>query len=97
MDKIDCKGDPQAGAKIIWNFDYQWEGDGTNSRYYYSYWDRGEELPLYYEGTAKTVRCRAASSPSTRRARRRPVPRREAQEHRSASRWTRPSTRAASS
>ncbi|HEX2486532.1 MAG TPA: DUF1329 domain-containing protein, partial [Myxococcota bacterium] len=55
MDKIDCKGDPQAGAKIIWNFDHQWEGDGSNSRYYYSYWDRGEELPLYYEGTAKTI------------------------------------------
>ena len=55
MDKIDCKGDPEAGAKIIWNFDYQWEGDGSSSRYYYSYWDRGEELPLYYEGTAKTI------------------------------------------
>jgi hypothetical protein len=55
MDKIDCKGDPQAGAKIIWNFDYQWEGDGSRSSYYYSYWDRGEELPLFYEGTAKTI------------------------------------------
>jgi hypothetical protein len=55
MDKIDCKGDPEAGAKIAWNFDYQWEGDGSNSRYYYSYWDRGEELPLYYEGTAKVI------------------------------------------
>jgi len=55
MDKIDCKGDPEAGAKIIWNFDQQWEGDGADSRFYYSYWDRGEELPLYYEGTAKTV------------------------------------------
>ena len=55
MDKIDCKGDPEAGSKIIWNFDYQWDGDGSQSRYYYSYWDRGEELPLYYEGTAKTI------------------------------------------
>jgi hypothetical protein len=55
MDQIDCKGDPQAGAKIAWNFDYQWEGDGAQSKYYYSYWDRGEELPLYYEGTAKTI------------------------------------------
>jgi len=55
MDKIDCKGDPEAGTKIIWNFDQQWEGDGSDSRFYYSYWDRGEELPLYYEGTAKTV------------------------------------------
>ncbi len=53
--EIDCKGDPSAGAKYAWNFDFQWEGDGANSRYYYSYWDRGEELPLYYEGTAKTI------------------------------------------
>jgi hypothetical protein len=53
--KIDCKNDPQAGTKHMWNFDYQWEGDGSNTHYYYSYWDRGEELPLYYEGTAKTV------------------------------------------
>jgi hypothetical protein len=54
--KIDCKGDPQAGAKLMWNFDWRWQGDGTNSRYYYSYWDRGEELPLYYEGTAKIIK-----------------------------------------
>jgi hypothetical protein len=54
--KIDCKGDPQAGAKVMWNFDWRWQGDGTNSRYYYSYWDRGEELPLYYEGTAKIIK-----------------------------------------
>jgi len=53
--KIDCKGDPQAGTKIIWNFMRRWGGDGADSRYYYSYWDRGEELPLYYEGTSKTV------------------------------------------
>ncbi len=55
MDQVDCKGDPQAGAKIIWNFDYKWNGDGSAASYYYSYWDRGEELPLYFEGTSKTV------------------------------------------
>jgi Protein of unknown function (DUF1329) len=55
MDAIDCQGDPQAGAKIIWNFDYQWEGDGADARFYYSYWDRGEQLPLYFEGTSKAV------------------------------------------
>jgi hypothetical protein len=55
MEQIDCKGDPEAGAKIAWNFDHRWNGDGANARYYYSYWDRGEELPLYYEGTSKTV------------------------------------------
>jgi len=56
MDQIDCKGDPQAGAKIMWNFDYQWQGDGVQSRVFYSYWDRGEKLPLYYEGTAKIIK-----------------------------------------
>ncbi len=55
MDGIDCKGDPQAGIKIMWNFDYQWNGDGADASYYYSYWDRGEELPLYYEGSSKTI------------------------------------------
>ncbi|NNL68135.1 MAG: DUF1329 domain-containing protein [Myxococcales bacterium] len=56
MDQIDCKGDPQAGTKVMWNFDYQWDGDGTDTQYFYSYWDRGEQLPLYYEGTSKTVK-----------------------------------------
>jgi hypothetical protein len=56
MEQIDCKNDPQAGVKIMWNFDYQWEGDGTDTQYFYSYWDRGEQLPLYYEGTSKTVK-----------------------------------------
>jgi hypothetical protein len=56
MDQIDCKGDPQAGTKIIWDFDYRWQGDGARARYYYSYWDRGEELPLYFEGTSKNIR-----------------------------------------
>jgi hypothetical protein len=54
MDKIDCKGDPQAGAKIAWNFVRRWEGmGGTPVDFYYSYWDRGEELPLYYQGTSQ--------------------------------------------
>ena len=55
MESIDCLGDPQAGAKIMWNFDYAWNGSGGQVSFYYSYWDRGEELPLYYEGTAKVV------------------------------------------
>jgi hypothetical protein len=52
---IDCEEDPDAGAKIAWNLDYRWNGDGSRARFYYSYWDRGEELPLYYEGTSKTI------------------------------------------
>jgi hypothetical protein len=52
---IDCKNDPQAGVKILWNKDYSWNGDGARASFYYSYWDRGEQLPLYYQGTAKTI------------------------------------------
>jgi hypothetical protein len=54
-EEIDCENDANAGVKILWNFEYQWNGDGAASHYYYSYWDRGEELPLYYEGTSKYI------------------------------------------
>ncbi len=54
-DSIDCKADPDAGTKIIWNFNKGWNGDGANSAWSYTYWDRGEQLPLYYEGTAKAI------------------------------------------
>jgi len=52
---LDCKGDPNSGTKIIWNFLRAWNGDGARSTWSYTYWDRGEQLPLYYEGTAKVV------------------------------------------
>src|SRR5262249_34050074 len=52
---IDCKGDPNAGTKVIWNFLKTWNGDGARSTWSYTYWDRGEQLPLYYEGTAKVI------------------------------------------
>jgi len=52
---IDCEGDPEAGAKLIWNFTKRWEGDGSRSKWSYTYWDRGEQLPLYYEGLAKFI------------------------------------------
>jgi len=52
---LDCKGDPNAGVKIIWNFLKAWNGDGARSTWSYTYWDRGEQLPLYYEGTAKVI------------------------------------------
>ena len=55
MEEIDCEGDPGAGAKIAWNLVRRWEGAGANAAFYYSYWDRGEELPLYYEGHAQGV------------------------------------------
>ena len=61
---IDCKGDPQAGAKIIWNFVKGWEGAGGRSTWSYTYWDRGDQLPLYYEGTARGVNLTHRAVPS---------------------------------
>jgi hypothetical protein len=52
--EIDCTGDPAAGAKIMWDFQ-SGGGDGRAS-FFYSYWDRGEQLPLYYEGTGQSVK-----------------------------------------
>ena len=52
-EEIDCSGDPQAGVKIMWNFQ-SGNGDG-HAHFFYSYWDRGEQLPLYYEGTGQSV------------------------------------------
>src|SRR5262245_7805274 len=56
MEQLDCKGDPKAGAKVAWNFVLRWEGLRRAASFYYSYWDRGEELPLYYEGTSDGYR-----------------------------------------
>jgi hypothetical protein len=53
IDESDCLGDPQAGVKIMWNFQ-SLGGDGQ-AHFFYSYWDRGERLPLYYEGTGQRV------------------------------------------
>jgi hypothetical protein len=50
MEKLDCQGDPKAGTKIIWNFNYRWQGFGAESHFRYTYWDRGEQLPLTYQG-----------------------------------------------
>jgi hypothetical protein len=52
--EIDCTGDPAAGTKIMWDFQ-SGGGDGRAS-FFYSYWDRGEQLPLYYEGTGQSVK-----------------------------------------
>ncbi|MHC4428662.1 MAG: DUF1329 domain-containing protein [Planctomycetota bacterium] len=61
--EIDCEGDPHAGTKIIWNFMKKWQGDGYLSSWSYTYWDRGEQLPLYYEGTAKFIFLSNRSEP----------------------------------
>ena len=49
--EVDCAGDPQAGAKLIWNFTHRWQGFGADARFRYTYWDRGEQLSLSYQGT----------------------------------------------
>jgi len=64
--EIDCKGDPDAGSKIIWNFNKGWNGDGAASSWSYTYWDRGEQLPLYYEGTAKVIALANRAEPQYR-------------------------------
>lgn len=55
IDQIDCAGDPDAGRKLAWDFDFRWQGSGPYSIGRYTYWDRGEQLPLYYEGWARMV------------------------------------------
>jgi len=63
MDAIDCVGDPHAGVKVMWNFHYRWSGGGGHASFLYSYWDRGERLPLYYEGTGGGVKLAHRSEP----------------------------------
>jgi hypothetical protein len=63
QETIDCKGDPQAGAKIMWDFSKGVSGDGQ-AHFFYSYWDRGEQLPLYYEGSGQSMRLSQRWEPS---------------------------------
>jgi hypothetical protein len=53
QETIDCAGDPEAGVKIMW--DFQAISRDGHASFFYSYWDRGEQLPLYYEGTSQSV------------------------------------------
>jgi hypothetical protein len=64
MEAIDCKGDPEAGTKIMWNFSYRWAPISGYSSFFYSYWDRGEKLPLYYEGTGGGVQLSHRPEPA---------------------------------
>ncbi|MCH2410865.1 DUF1329 domain-containing protein [Myxococcota bacterium] len=63
MAEIDCFGDPLAGYKVIWNFDLQWSGDGARSNFLYTYFDRGEQLTLYYQGQAKVIQMTGRIEP----------------------------------
>jgi hypothetical protein len=55
-ESIDCKADPDAGAKIIWNFTNTWNGAGTHANWSYTYWDRGDQLPLFYKGWSRYIK-----------------------------------------
>ncbi len=66
-DEIDCEKDPEAANKIIWNFTKAWNGDGAMTNWSYTYWDRGEQLPLYYEGTSKVVNLKDRVEPKYRK------------------------------
>lgn len=48
--------DPQAGIKHAWNMDYKHDALEGKASFYYSYWDNGEALPLYYKGTGWLMR-----------------------------------------
>jgi hypothetical protein len=63
MAEIDCQGDPHAGTKLAWNHDSRWEGAGRYATGRYTYWDRGEQLPLYYEGWGRTVQLSRRPEP----------------------------------
>ena len=46
---VDCK-DPQAGAKLIWNFTWRWQGFGLQGDIRYTYWEKGAKRALEYRG-----------------------------------------------
>ncbi|MAE96279.1 MAG: hypothetical protein CL910_16630 [Deltaproteobacteria bacterium] len=65
-DAIDCAGDPEAGSKIVWNFSKAWNGDGAAGRFLFTMWDRGEKIPMYYEGTSRRVMLKDRVEPQYR-------------------------------
>ena len=48
--EVDCKADPQAGAKLIWNFVWRWQGFGMDGSVRYTYWEKGAKRALEYRG-----------------------------------------------
>jgi hypothetical protein len=55
MRAIDCEGDPQAGVKIAWNFDHQWEGAGSSAHFRVTFVHRGRVQEGGLEGRLSTV------------------------------------------
>jgi hypothetical protein len=42
--------DPQAGVKHAWNFQYKQDALEGRASFYFTYWDNGDRLPLWFEG-----------------------------------------------
>jgi hypothetical protein len=48
--------DPQAGVKHAWNFQYKQDALEGQASFFFTYWDSGEQLPLWFEGTGWGMR-----------------------------------------
>jgi hypothetical protein len=48
--------DPKAGVKHAWNMDYRHDSPEISGPFKFTYWSRGKQLPLTYDGRAWTVR-----------------------------------------
>ncbi len=42
---------PDAGVKHGWNFDYKHNALEGQASFFFTYWDNGDQLPLWFEGT----------------------------------------------
>ena len=48
--------DPQAGVKHAWNMDYKHDALEGRATWFFTYWDNGDVLPLWYKGTGWGMR-----------------------------------------
>ena len=48
--------DPEGGAKYSWNLDYKHDALEGRASWFFSYWDNGDVLPLWYKGTGWGMR-----------------------------------------
>ena len=39
----------------MWNFTYPWDGDGIHASFYFTYYENGLQLPLFYKGETNFV------------------------------------------
>ncbi len=48
--------DPQIGVKHAWNMDYKHDALEGHAKFFFTYWDNGDQLPLWIEGTGWGMR-----------------------------------------